>query len=242
MYYGILGATADGGYAGPWSVEVDCWNEYPKPQKGPGIAPPTANWYPPVEGLLEGDSFHLIPAGEGVSNGYVGNTLSPNGLGPYAQNAEWPLPNSRIGTEVSGIYSLSKQGYVSGQVEGFNYFDQLDTMSWATVQANSTTNNVTLTQWSWDGHFDMYLPPTQYTLLASQWSSQENVGYSSSQSRIAVSPGESIAGLIFILNRSAVPLSENAVTVSTIILATTMPLVIESEKKPRPIARKQSHR
>jgi hypothetical protein len=242
MYYGILGATADAGYAGPWYVEVDCWNEYPTPQKGPGNAPPTTNWYPPVQGLLEGDSFHLVPAGKGAGYGFVGNTLSPNGLGPYAQSEEWFLPNSRIGTEVSGIYSLSKQGFVSGQVEGFNYFDQLDTMSWATVQAKSTTGNVSLTQWSWDGHFDMYLPPAPYTLLVSQWGLQGNVGYNSSQARIAVSPGESIAGLVFILNRSAVPLNENVAPLSTIIFATTLPLVMGSEKKTRPIGRNRSRR
>jgi len=242
MYYGILGATPDGGYAGPWSVEVDCWNEYPKPQKGPGIAPPTTNWYPPVEGLLEGDSFHLVPTGDGVGYGFVGNTLSENGLGPYAQNAEWALLNSRIGTEVSGIYSLSRQGYVSGRVEDFNYFDGLDTASWVTVQAHSTTENVTLTQWSWDGHFDMYLPPAQYTILISQWDSQENIGYNASQSRIEISPRESIGGLEFILNRSAVPLDESAGTAGSAILALTSVLMLGSRKKPRLRARNRLDR
>jgi hypothetical protein len=230
MYYGILGSTADGGYAGPWSVEVDCWNEYSKPQKGPGIAPPTTNWYPPVEGLLEGDSFHVIPGG--ADHGFVGSTLSANGLGPYAQEEEWSIPNGHIGTELSGIYGLSKQGYVSGQIEGFNYFDQLDTASWATVQATPATSNFTLTQWSWDGHFDMYLPAGQYTLLVSQWTSQGSIGYNASLSRIEISPGESISGLEFILNRSPIPLDERGGTVGSAIALTSI-FLLGSKKKPR---------
>jgi hypothetical protein len=241
MYYGVLGATADGGYAGPWSVEVDCWNEYPKPQKGFGIAPPTASWYPPVEGLLEGDSFHLIPAGEGAGFGFVGSSLSANGLGPYAQSEEWSLPNSRIGSEVSGVYSLAKQGHISGQIEDFNYFGGLDTASWAMVEATSITGNVTLTQWSWDGHFDMYLPPAGYTLIVSQWGTRGNVGYNASESRIEISPGESITDLEFILNRSAVPLNESGGTMGLAIFAATL-FMIRDRKKTHLNPGKRCHR
>jgi len=218
MYYGILGTAQDGGYGGPWSVEVDCWNEYPMPQKGSGSAPPIADWYPPVEGLLEGDSFHLIPNGEATGFGFVGSTLSANGLGPYAQKEEWVLPNARVGTELSGIYSLARQGYVSGQIEGFNFFDELTPLSWATVQADSMQPNVTLTQWSWGGYFDMYLPPAEYTLRISQWGWQTNVGYNSTQSQIDVGPGDSLTGLEFILNQSEIALDEIGGTIGSITL------------------------
>jgi hypothetical protein len=242
MYYGILGTTADGGYAGPWSVEVDCWNEYPKPQKGPGIAPPTADWYPPVEGLLEGDSFHLIPGAEEAGSGFVGSTLSANGLGPYGQNEEWSLPNSAIGTEVSGAYSLAKRGYISGVVEGFNQFADLEPASWAIVQANSTTSNITVTQWSWNGHFEMYLPAGGYTLRVSQWGSRGNVGYNTSLSQVEISDGESIAGFVFILNRSGVPLDESRGTIGSGMLVTTLLLAMKPRKKPRPMAKHRSSR
>jgi hypothetical protein len=232
LYYGIRGISSDGGYTGQWSIEVDCWNEYPKPQRGPGIAPPVANWYPAVEGLLEGDSFHLISSGLGETFGFTGDTLSANGLGPYAQKSEWSLPNSAIGTEVSGIYSLAKTGYVSGTVTGFNYFDQLDPESWATVQAKSQQQNITLTQYSWDGHFEMYLPPGSYEVRVGQWGSQGNVGYNASDSKIEVSAGETIVGLQFILQRSRVPLDTTS-ALSSAMLAATVLISPKLERKGR---------
>jgi hypothetical protein len=240
MFYGIPAGTAEGGYAGPWYVEVDCWNEYAKPQQGSGIAPPTANWYPPVEGLLEGDSFHLVPNSEATSFGYVGGGLSANGLGPYAQREEWALPNSATGTEISGVYTLAKRGYVSGVVEGFNYFDDLDTLSWATVQANSTTSNVTLAQESWDGYFEMYLPPGTYSLHVSQWGTQGNVGYNADLVGIEISGGELIRGLVFILNRSGVPIEDSATVMGSIILAASLVFTTKSRKNLPAAARRYS--
>ena len=240
MYYGILGATEEGGYAGSWSVEVDCWNEYPAPQVGSGIAPPMANWYPPVEGLLEGDSFHLIPDPRGADYGFAGATLSANGLGPYGQKEEWSLPNSAIGREVSGVYSLTKRGYISGVVDAFNYFGGLDPVSWATLQVNSTTSNITLTQWSWDGHFEMYLPAGEYTLAVSQLGSRGNVGYNTSFSKIAVSGGESANGLLLILNRSGVPLQSGMGTMGFVIFVTAVLFTANPKKKLSLIVRKYS--
>jgi hypothetical protein len=222
MYYGILGATEDGGYTGPWLVEVDCWNEYPAPERGPGNAPPTANWYPPVEGLLEGDSFHLIPDPQGADFGFAGNTLSTNGLGPYSQNGEWSLPNSAIGTEESAVYSLARRGYISGVIDAFNYFGSLDPTSWANVQANSTSSNITVTQWSWDGHFEMYLPTGEYTLDVAPWNPRGEVGYIAALSRIAVSGGESILGLDFTLNRSEVPIPNSVGMIGTVVTTTLL--------------------
>ena len=219
MYYGILGSSTDGGYTGPWSVEVDCWNEYPKPEKGPGIAPPTTDWYPPVEGLLEGDSFHLIPGNSGDAFGFVNDTLSANGLGPYAQSEVWSLPNAAIGTEVSGIYALNKRGYISGLIEGFNYFDQLDPESWFTIQANSATSNMTFTQWSWDGHYEMYLPSGQYSMRVFPWTSQGNVAYNATSSVIEINPGESSTGIDFTVGRSEIPLQESNSNLGFTVLA-----------------------
>ena len=223
MYYGILGSSTDGGYTGPWFVEVDCWNEYPKSEKGPGIAPPTTNWYPPVEGLLEGDSFHLIPGTSGDEFGFVNDTLSANGFGPYAQSQAWSLPNAALGMEVSGIYALDKRGYISGLIEGFNYFDQLDPESWFAIQASSATPNMTFTQWSWDGHYEMYLPSGQYSMQVFPWASQGNVAYNATSSVIEISPGESLTGIDFTVERSGIPLQEfNSNLVFTVLAFATV--------------------
>jgi hypothetical protein len=231
MYYGILGSSEEGGYVGPWFVEVDCWNEYPKPQRASGIAPPAANWYPPVEGLLQGDSFHVIPS-DGEKFGLVGESLSVNGLGPYAQSENWTLPNAALGRGVSGVYSLEKQGYISGLIEGFNYIGELDTESWSPVQVNSATSNITFTQSSWDGHYEMYLPPGGYTLRVSQWD-WGNVGYNSSSLKIEVSAGESLAGLDFIMERSKVPIQELNATVGTAMLGIILVLILKPRKSRR---------
>jgi hypothetical protein len=233
MYYGILGSSADGGYAGPWSVEVDCWNEYPKPQTGPRLAPPVANWYPPVEGLLQGDSFHILPGNMGNEFGLVGDTISANGLGPYAQSEAWLLPSAALGMGVSGAYALEKRGYLSGLIEGFNYFDQLDPESWSTVQADSATSNMTFRQWSWDGHYEMYLPSGEYTLRLIPWSSQSNVAYTSTSSKIAVSPGESLMGLDFIMERSLVPIQEFNTKTALTTLAIALVLIVKPRKTMR---------
>jgi hypothetical protein len=170
----------------------------------------------------------------------VGGGLSANGLGPYAQREEWALPNSATGTEISGVYTLAKRGYVSGVVEGFNYFDDLDTLSWATVQANSTTSNVTLAQESWDGYFEMYLLPGTYSLHVSQWGTQGNVGYNADLVGIEISAGESIRVLVFILNRSGVPIEDSAM--GSIILAASLFFTTKSRKNLRAAVRRYCSR
>ena len=241
MYYGILGSTADGGYTGPWFVEVDCWNEYPKPQRAMGIAPPATNWYP-VEGLLQGDSFHLIPT-DRENSGFVGDSLSVNGLGPYAQSENWTLPNAAVGMGVSGVYTLQKRGYISGLIEGFNYIGELETESWSIVQAESDTSNLTLQQSTWHGGYEMYLPPGEYTLRVTQWDAS-NAGYNPSSLKIEVSAGEALTGLDFIMERSEVPVQEFNTTAASATLAIVTGLTLRPRKTKRdskkPLRKKQA--
>jgi hypothetical protein len=114
MFYGIIGSSSDGGYGGRWYVEVDCWNEYPKPQAGTGSAPAVSSWYPPVEGLLEGDSFHLISGNQSEIFGFSGASLELNGLGPYAQRGVWVLPNAMLGAGVSAEFVLDARSSNGG--------------------------------------------------------------------------------------------------------------------------------
>ncbi len=121
MFYGIIGSSPDGGYGGPWYVEVDCWNEYPKLQAGIGMAPAVSSWYPPVEGLLQGDSFHIIPGNRAGIFGFTGTSLQLNGLGLYAQGGVWVLPNAMLGAGVSGEFALGARGYNNGVADWFTY-------------------------------------------------------------------------------------------------------------------------
>ena len=93
-------------------------------------------------------------------------------------------------------------------IEGFTYFDQLDPESWFTIAASSTTGNLTSTQWSWDGHFEMYLPSGQYSMQVFAWDSVGKVAYVVTSAVIEVSPGESMNGIDFMLERSEILLQE----------------------------------
>ncbi len=126
MFYGIIGSSTDGGYGGRWYVEVDCWNEYPKPQAGIGSAPAVSSWYPPVEGLLEGDSFHLVPGNQSEIFGFTGTSLELNGLGPYAQRGVWVLPNAMLGAGVSAEFVLDARSSNEGVADPITYSSQLN--------------------------------------------------------------------------------------------------------------------
>lgn len=200
-------------YAGGWVVEVDTWNEYPDPRFDPTTGTPlSANWYPPsppnLEGLLEGDSFHAIPGDPVGPFGYVKDRLAKNGLGPYGQQAVWAIPNTHMGSETSAIFELDKRGYLSGNVFGFTWMNELSTQSWTTIQASSTQGGQTYTHWTWDGMFDTYLPVGNYALAVITWTPNKNQGYTTINSTISVSDGQSVNGVTFQLKRSNIPISE----------------------------------
>jgi hypothetical protein len=145
MFYGIIGSSPNGGYGGAWFVEVDCWNEYPKPNAGVGLAPAIATWYPPVEGLLQGDSYQTIPgASQGVF-GFTGTSLELNGLGPYAQDAVWVLPNAMLGASVSAEFALERRGNADGILGGFAYANLFSTqLPFVSVTKSFSINSLTM--------------------------------------------------------------------------------------------------
>ncbi len=169
--------------------------------------PDVRNWYPPVAGLLEGDSFHTIPGASPDVFGYTGNSLAENGLGPYAQRMVWEVPNGHLGSEVSVVYELDKRGFISGNIYGFTWSDEIRPQSWVTVVAAAATGNQTFTTWSYDAHFDMYLDPGQYELSVIAWS-PAGQGYTVVKSSLTVSEGQSSSGITFQLERSNIPIPE----------------------------------
>jgi hypothetical protein len=188
---------------------VDTWNLYPTPTFDQDGVPLTTNWYPPVEGLLEGNSFHTIPGSTAGPFGYTGDSLAANGLGPYAQQGVWTVPNAHLGAEASVINELDKRGFTSGNVYGFTWNDELRTQSWTTIQAASASGNKTFTQWSWDAHYDMYLDPGSYNFKVIAWSpSAQANAYNTLSSTINISAGQSVSGITFQMERSNIPVPE----------------------------------
>jgi hypothetical protein len=202
-------------YSGKYYVEVDTWNEYPAPSfgrvglvDGHDFTPPFAgradarNWYPPVQGLLEGDSFHTIPGASPDVFGFTGNSLAANGLGPYAQRMVWEVPNGHLGSEVSVVYELDMRGFISGNIYGFTWSDELRPASWGSVVFASATGNLTLTSWSYDSYYDGYLDPGQYQMTV-------NVpGYTPVTAPVTISDGQSSTGVTFQLERNNIPIPE----------------------------------
>ena len=223
MFYGIDGFSQNRGYPGAWTVEVDTWNEYPTPTFPKNQAPPESNWYPPVEGLLEGDSYNTVPGsvaglfgftGKGL---YLGGAPSSNGLGPYSQKSTWTILPAPLGSEVSAVFALDKRGYISGNIYGFTPHDELRTESWVTVEAIPNNGSLAFTQWSWDGHFEMYLDPGQYTLRAITWTTA-NQGYGTVMFSVFVSGGETSNTIVLYLQESNMPLPELGNNLSMVIL------------------------
>jgi len=223
---GINGSasTIFNSYTGGWSVEVDTWNEYPAPKFDPSTGTPlSTNWYPPsppnLEGLLEGDSFHTIPGSPVGPFGYVKDRLAKNSLGPYGQESVWSIPNAHMGSEISTIYELDKRGYLSGNVFGFTWTNDLRPLSWMTIQASSTQGGQSFTRWSWDAMFDMYLPAGSYALGVVAWTPNKNQGYMTINSTISVSDGGSVNGVAIQLQRNNIPIPEFQPAATIAILA-----------------------
>jgi hypothetical protein len=219
-------------YEGGWTVEVDTWNEYPNPTFNPDSSARASNWYPPVEGLLEGESFYTIPNSPKGPFGYVGDQVSWNGMGPYAQRSVWAIPNAHLGAEASGIFELDKRGYISGNLYGFTFSNDLRTVSWGAVTAVGAQGaGATFTSYSWDGFYDMYLDPGSYAFTIAV------PGYNSVSSSVNISAGQATSGVTFQLERNNMPVPEfgTALTVTLGALVISACLLAREPRRRRQV-------
>jgi len=104
-----------------------------------------------------------------------------------------------LGAEASAIFELDKRGYISGEVDGFVRSGEIRTQSWINVLASSPTLNIT--QWTWDGFYEMYLPAGDYNFTFYAWEPTTNQGYVTVSSPIHISDGQSTTGISFQLCR-----------------------------------------
>jgi hypothetical protein len=132
---GIAGSPE---YGGGWTAEVDFVNWY---LNNTGAAP---NYYPPVLGLLMGESYHIIPgttATSGISLTedtatsaiYLGHSMVPNHVGPYSQQGAWQISNAGDSGEASGIFEVDLNGLVSGNALAFTWSNEFRPLSWGMV-------------------------------------------------------------------------------------------------------------
>jgi hypothetical protein len=171
-------------------------------------------YYPPVQGLLLGESYHIIPgttAKSGISltedaalHVFLGHGMDMNHLGPYSQEGVWQISNAHNSGEASAIFEVDLNGLVTGNAFAFTWANEFRTLSWATISvtgapstAGSPWNLYTL-----DGQYQAYLPPGTYQFTIS------SPGLTSQTYSVAVSSGQTGAGYNMYLEQSNLPVPE----------------------------------
>ena len=202
-YYRSYGIAGIPDYLGDWTVEIDAVNWY-SPHE----------FFPPVDGLLLGESYHTIG---GFGTGFVGNSYVFNHLGPWQQRSVIQIEDGHLSGEVSIETSLNLRGLVRGTIVGATYTDDARTISWA--QINFTNPTLTETHYSYDGFYEAYLDPGNYSLIVTQWTSKGEGHYPVS-STITVPEGSELEGINIFMERSGIPIPE--ATVPTLLLTFTI--------------------
>jgi hypothetical protein len=205
---GILGSPD---YTGGYSAEVDFVQWYPYYVTS-GFQVPV--YYPPSEGLLEGESFHIIPgttATSGISfteDGAlkpvyisVAHSMEPNLLGPYSQQGVWQISNAHLSGEASAIFEVDYNGFVSGNALAFTYMNEYRTLSWATVSV-AAASGATFTAPTVDGLYGGFLLPGTYKVTISA------PGYAPQTVSYTVTSGQTGTGANVYMQQNQVPVPE----------------------------------
>lgn len=118
-------------------------------------------------------------------------------------------------------------GQITGQVLGFDMYDQLQPIEWATVTANNGQYRF-VTYTGSGGYYQMYVPAGVYNVTVVE------PGYTATSSTVAVSDGSSSA-INFNLEESHVPVPEfpTGMTSTIAVVAITAALAVMKLRKRR---------
>ena len=222
--YGIVGAS---NYQGGWTAEVDFVNWYQNntvdtvwtgpfaPNVGTSSGFALVSWgaqyYPPVAGLLMGESYHIIPgttAKSGISltedlatkplPAGVGMSMALNHLGPYSQQGIWQIANAHNSGEASAIYEVDLNGLVSGNALAFTWSNEFRPLSWGTITVTGAgLPSQGLNFYTYDGVYQAYLPTMRGTAAGGSATYKfvmNTPGYAPQTWNVAVSAGMSGSG------------------------------------------------
>jgi hypothetical protein len=192
--HGLWGSSGHpGAYAGAWTIMVDF-----------------VNWstlssnYPPVPGLLQGESPYFYPY---------------NHLGPYEQRGYTKILNAAQGGEASAEFELDLRGHVSGLVLGMNWDQNTRTLSWTSVTFQNDAGKI---YWyTWDGWFDGYLDAGNYLTTVTEWTNG-NEGHLSRSLNLTVSQGQTGSVTNVILDESGIPIPETSAYPALVLIAFSM--------------------
>jgi len=219
-YTGIAGAPD---YTGGWTAEADFVPWYTASASSPELASGTlqavtpgtsvyAQYYPPVTGLLMGESYHIIPgttATSGISltedmalsSSFVGHSMAANHLGPYSQEGVWQIAGTHNSGEASAIFEVDLNGFVTGNVLAFTWSNEFRTLSWGTISVTGASG-ATWPFYTYDGIYQAFLPTGQYKFSIAE------PGYAAQTWSVSVSPGQSGTGQNVYLEQSNIPVPE----------------------------------
>jgi hypothetical protein len=222
-YFANTGIAGAPDYTGGWTAEVDFVNWYANNTSTMELASGGtqsvtsgtsvfAQYYPPVNGLLMGESYHIIPgttATSGISltedtalnPSLVGHTLAANHLGPYSQEGVWQISGSHNSGEASGIFEVDLNGLVSGNVLAFTWSNEFRTLSWGGISVTGASG-ATWNFYTYDGVYQAYLTPGNYKF------SINAPGYAPQTWSYVVSPGQSGSGANVYLEQTNIPVPE----------------------------------
>jgi len=236
-------------YQGGWTAEVDFVPWYanntgtPETSSGnyqtpSGSAPGSqfAQYYAPVNGLLYGESYHIIEgttATSGISltedaalsSTFLGHSMVMNHLGPYSQQGVWQISGAHLSGEASAIFAVNLNGFISGNVLAFTWVNDFRPLSWASVSVEGASGT-TWNYYTFDGLYGMYLPDGTYQLTIS------SPGISSQTLAVAVTGGEvGTAGDVY-MQQSNIPVPEFSGI--AILAFTALALAVYVLKRRRP--------
>jgi hypothetical protein len=170
------------------------------------------NYYPPVDGLLLGESYHIIPgttASSGISltedaalsSTLLDHSMAFNHLGPYSQEGAWQISGTHLSGEASGIFEVDLNGFISGTALAFTWANDFRPLSWATVSVTGASG-ATWNYYTFDGQYGMYLLGGSYSLTIA------SPGIASQTLSIAVTGGEVGTAENLYLQQSNIPVPE----------------------------------
>ena len=200
--------------------------------------PAYPQYYPPVNGLLMGESFHIIPgttATTGISltedaaaGTYLQHSMAVNHLGPYSQEGVWQISGAHLSGEASGIFEVDLNGFISGTALAFTWANDFRPLSWATVSVVGASGS-TWNYYTYDGEFQMYLPEGTYSLTIS------SPGIAAQTLTIAVTGGEAGTAANVYMQQTNVPVPEftGISIVAFLALATSFYLLRRRGAKPQ---------
>jgi hypothetical protein len=189
----------------------------PQSTSAPGLY---AQYYPPVTGLLMGESYHIIPGTTAVSGisltedtalnwfvsppgaGFVGHSMAANHLGPYSQEGVWQIAGTHNSGEASAVFEVDLNGFITGNVLAFTWSNEFRTLSWGAISVSGAPGGATWNFYTWDGHYEAFLPTGNYQFSIAQ------PGYAAQTWSVSISPGESGTGQNVYLEQSNIPVPE----------------------------------